>query len=63
MFFENIHLNINLINLHSELFKNLEDPLSLFIKQYDKEYLHYNELGSKIISDKIFKKIKRKDNN
>jgi len=61
--FINSRENINLINLHSELFKNLEDPLSLFIEQYDKEYLHYNELGSNIISDKIFKKIKRKDNN
>ena len=60
--FINSRENINLINLHSELFENLEDPLSLFIKQYDKEYLHYNELGSNIISDKIFKKIKRKDN-
>lgn len=59
--FINSKENINLIDLHSEIFQDLEDPLSLFIKQYDNEYLHYNELGNYIISDKIFKKIKEDD--
>lgn len=60
--FINSQKNINLIDLHSEIFLNLEDPLSLFIKQYNNEYLHYNELGSYIISNKIFKKIKKNNN-
>ena len=51
--------DINLINLHSELLK-LRDPLSLFIKQYDKEYLHYNNQAV-IFLTKYLKIKKEKD--
>ena len=51
-------LNIPIIDLHKELFKNHNNPLSLFSGEG-----HYNELGYKLIADTILKKITDYENN
>tara|TARA_B100000242_G_C43052068_1_gene491618 strand:- start:1543 stop:2937 length:1395 start_codon:yes stop_codon:yes gene_type:complete len=51
---------IKLIDLHEELFKNLENPLSLFTKQFQNEYQYYNIEGHKLVAEKIHKIINTK---
>ena len=45
-------LNIPIIDLHKELFKNHKSPLSLFSGGG-----HFNELGYKLVADTILKKV------
>ena len=47
-------LKIELIDIHEEVFKNHQDPLSLFPYRINN---HYNSEGYKLLSDAIFKKI------
>ena len=47
-------LEIPIIDIHKEVFKTHIDPLSLFPFRSPH---HYNELGNKLISEAIFKKI------
>ena len=49
--------NINLINIHKELFENHNNPLSLFSPQFNNSTQHYNEEGYKLVSKAILKKI------
>tara|TARA_B100000767_G_C19762743_1_gene535998 strand:+ start:491 stop:1909 length:1419 start_codon:yes stop_codon:yes gene_type:complete len=50
--------NINLINIHKELFENHDNPLSLFAPNIKKnETTHYNEEGYTLVSETILKKI------
>ena len=47
-------LKIELIDIHEEVFKNHQDPLSLFPYRINN---HYNAEGYKLLSDVIFEKI------
>ena len=47
-------LKIELIDIHEEVFKNHQDPLSLFPYRINN---HYNPEGYKLLSDAIFEKI------
>lgn len=49
------NLNINIIDVHKELFEKHKDPLSLFPFR---EESHYSEEGYRLISKKIYEKIK-----
>ena len=46
--------NITFIDLHNELFAKHQNPLSLFTKQFQNDYQHYNILGYKLVSEKIY---------
>tara|TARA_B110000977_G_scaffold201382_1_gene295711 strand:- start:2194 stop:3594 length:1401 start_codon:yes stop_codon:yes gene_type:complete len=47
--------NIKFIDLHQELFKNYDnEPLSLFVKQFRNDYQHFNILGYKLVTEKIY---------
>lgn len=48
--------NINLIDIDKEVFSKLENPLSLFLFETRG---HYNEKGYKLISDIIYKNVKK----
>ena len=54
--------NINLINIHKELFENHDKPLSLFAPQFLTSISHYNEEGYMLVSKAILKKIKDFEN-
>ena len=47
--------NITFIDLHNELFAKHQNPLSLFTKQFQNDYQHYNILGYKLVSEKSTK--------
>ena len=55
-------LDIEIIDIHESVFKNQNDPLNLFPFR---KYGHYNELGYKLVAEKIFEKINelQKSNN
>ena len=50
-------LNINLIDINELIFKDLNDPLSFYPFR---SYGHFNELGYRIISEKIFEYLAEK---
>ena len=50
-------LNINLIDINKLIFKDLNDPLSLYPFR---SYGHFNEQGYQIITEKIFEKLTQK---
>ncbi len=54
--------NIPIIDINKELFQNHNDPLSLFPFRKDRSRYHYNELGYKLVSSIIFKKISEFEN-
>jgi len=54
--------NISIIDINKELFHDHKDPLSLFPFRKDRSRYHYNELGYKLVSNIIFKKISEFEN-
>ena len=55
-------LGIKIINLDEEIFKKVNDPFKYFSLGAKRIAQHNNELGFKIIADKVFEKINEFEN-